>query len=264
MKIGTAMNPEEEDLLVTFLKANHDVFAWSTKYMPGGVRLVAQKKRKQGEEKRRATREETHKLVSAGFVREVYYPTWLANVVMVKKPSGKSRMCTDYTDLNKACPKDLYPLPSIGRLVDDVAGFALLSFMDAYSGYNQIRMHPQDEEKTAFITDDRAFCYKVMPFGLKNARVTYQRLMDKIFKEVMGVDVEAYVDDVVVKSQGVTEHCQALGLVFHILRKHRLRLNPNKCSFGVRARKFLGFMLTERGIEANPEKCQAVVNMRSP
>ncbi|RDX95802.1 Retrovirus-related Pol polyprotein from transposon 17.6, partial [Mucuna pruriens] len=80
----------------------------------------------------------------------------------------------------------------------------------------------------------------------------------------MGVDVEVYVDDMVVKSQGVTEHYQALGCVFHILRKHQLRLNPNKCSFGVRAGKFLGFMLTERGIEANPKKCQAVVNMKSP
>ncbi|RDX65070.1 hypothetical protein CR513_56307, partial [Mucuna pruriens] len=183
---------------------------------------------------------------------------------MVRKPSGKWRMCTDYTDLNKAFPKDPYPLPSIDRLVDGVAGFALLSFMDAYSGYNQIRMHPQDEEKTAFTTDDDAFCYKVMPFGLKNAGATYQCMMDKIFKGIIGVDVEVCVDDMVVKSQGAAEHCQALGRVFHILRKHQLRLNPNKCSFGVRAGKFLGFMLTERGIEANPEKCRAVVNMRSP
>ncbi|RDX78617.1 Retrovirus-related Pol polyprotein from transposon 17.6, partial [Mucuna pruriens] len=183
---------------------------------------------------------------------------------MVKKPSGKWRMCTDYIDLNKACPKDPYPLPSIDRFVDSVAGFTLLSFMDAYSGYNQIRMHPQDEEKTTFITDDGAFYYKVMPFGLKNAGATYQCLMDKIFKGVMGVDVEVYVDDMVVKSQGVVEHYEALGRVFHILRKHQLRLNLGKCSFGVRAGKFLGFMLTERGIKANPEKCQAVINMRSP
>ncbi|RDX62391.1 hypothetical protein CR513_59287, partial [Mucuna pruriens] len=184
-KIVTAMNPEEEDLLVTFLKANHDVFAWSARDIPGvdpdfmchrlsieqGARPIAQKKRKRGEEKREVAREETRKLLSAGFVREVQYPTWLANMVMVKKPSGKWRMCTDYTDLNKACPacpKDPYPLPSIDILVDSVTGFSLLSFMDAYSGCNQIRMHLQDEEKTAFIIDDAAFCYRVMPFGLKN------------------------------------------------------------------------------------------------
>ncbi|RDY02803.1 Retrovirus-related Pol polyprotein from transposon 17.6, partial [Mucuna pruriens] len=183
---------------------------------------------------------------------------------MVKKPNGKWRMCTDYTNLNKACLKDSYPLPSIDRLVDNVAGFSFLSFMDAYSGYNQIRMHPQDEEKTTFITDEGAFCYKVMPFDLKNAGATYQRLMDKIFKGILGADVEVYVDDMVVKSQGMEEHCEALGQVFHILIEHQLRLNPSKCSFGVRAWKFLGFMLTERGIEANPKKCQAVTKMRSP
>ncbi|RDY05633.1 hypothetical protein CR513_10508, partial [Mucuna pruriens] len=183
---------------------------------------------------------------------------------MVKKASGKWRMCTDYTDLNKACPKDPYPLPSIDRLVDGVSGFALLSFMDAYSGYNQIQMHPHDEEKTAFITDAGAFCYKVMPFGLKNARATYQRLMEKIFKEVMGVDVEVYVDDMVVKSIVAVKHCKALERVFGILRKHQLRLNPEKCSFEVHAGKFLGFMLTKRGIEVNLEKCQAVIGMRSP
>ncbi|RDX85065.1 hypothetical protein CR513_33786, partial [Mucuna pruriens] len=179
------------------------------------------------------------------FIREVQYPSWLANVVMVRKANGRWRMCIDYTDLNQACPKDSYPLPSIDRLVDGVSGYALLSFMDAYSGYNQIQMHPQDEEKTAFIIDIGTFCYRVMPFGLKNAGAMYQRLMDQVFKEVLGVDLEVYVDDMVVKSTKVFEHCQALGRVFAILRKHQLRLNPEKCSFGVQAGKFLGFMLTE-------------------
>ncbi|RDY13737.1 hypothetical protein CR513_01293, partial [Mucuna pruriens] len=198
-KIGTTMSQKEEEMLTAILIANYDVFAWSARDMPGidptfmchqlsidgRAKPVAQKKRKQGEEKREAVKQETHKLLSAGFVREVQYPTWLANVVMVKKPNGKWRMCIDYTDLNKACPKDSYPLPSIDRLVDNVAGFTFLSFMDAYSGYNQIRMHPQDE---------------VMPFGLKNARATYQRLMDKIFGGILGTDVEVYVDDMVAKS----------------------------------------------------------------
>ncbi|RDX96116.1 hypothetical protein CR513_21262, partial [Mucuna pruriens] len=228
------------------------------------ARPVAQKNRKMGEEKREAAKQETHKLISAGFVREVQYPTWLTNVVMVRKANGKWRMCTDYTDLNKAFPKDSYPLPGIDRLVDSVAGFTFLSFMDAYSGYNQIRMHPKDEEKMTFIIDEGAFCYQVMPFGLKNAGATYQRLMDKIFKEILGEDVKVYVDDMVARSQCMKEHYGALGRIFGVLRKHRLRLNPNKCSFGVRAGKFLGFMLTERGIEANSEKCQAITNVRSP
>ncbi|RDX97279.1 hypothetical protein CR513_19964, partial [Mucuna pruriens] len=184
--------------------------------------------------------------------------------VMVKKANDRWQRCTDYTDLNKACPKDPYPLPSIDRLVDGVSGFALLSFMDAYLGYNQIQMHPLDEEKTAFITEEGAFCYKVMSFGLENVGATYQRLMDKVFQKMLGVDVEVYVDDMVVKSERAKEHYKVLERVFGILRNHQLRLNLEKCSFGVQAGKFLGFMLTERGIEANPNKCQAVISMRSP
>ncbi|RDX68785.1 Retrovirus-related Pol polyprotein from transposon 17.6, partial [Mucuna pruriens] len=277
-KVGTALSYEEEARLVNFLMQNVDVFAWTPKDMPGidpgfmchhlsimkGAKPVIQKRRKQGEERRRAAREETNRLLTTGFIKGVQYLTWLANVVMVKKPNGRWRMCTDYTDLNKACPKDPYPLPSIDRLVDGVSGYALLSFMDAYFGYNQIRMHPQDEEKTAFITEVGAFCYKVMPFGLKNAGATYQRLMDKIFKEIIGVNIEVYVDDMVVKSIEAMRHCEVLGRVFDILRKHQLRLNPEKCSFGVHVGKFLGFMLTKRCIEANPDKCQAVIKMRTP
>ena len=96
------------------------------------AKAVQQKKRKMSMEKQKAVQEETHQLVKAKFIREVKYPTWLANVVMVKKPSGKWRMCTDYTDLNKVCPKDSYPLPSKNQLVDNASGYDLLSFMDAY------------------------------------------------------------------------------------------------------------------------------------
>jgi len=131
------------------------------------ARPVAQKKRKLGEEKRAAAREEIEKLLQAKFVREAHYTTWLANIVLVKKSNGKWRMCTDYTDLNKACPKDSYPLSSIDRLVDGAAGHKYMSFLDAFSGYNQISMHPPDINKTAFMTDDTNYVYEVMPFGLK-------------------------------------------------------------------------------------------------
>ncbi|RDX78391.1 Retrovirus-related Pol polyprotein from transposon 17.6, partial [Mucuna pruriens] len=125
-------------------------------------------------------------------------------------------------------------------------------------------MHPQDEAKTAFITDLGTYCYKGMPFRLKNAGATYQRLMDKIFEEIIGIEVEVYVDHMVVKSTVTVDHCRALERVFQVLRRHQLKLNPKKCSFEVQAGKFLGFMLIERGIEANPKKCQAIINMRSP
>ena len=132
-------------------------------------------------ERDQAIAKEVHKLQEANFIREVYYPDWLANVVMVKKASGKWRMCVDFTDLNKACPKDSYPLPRVDILVDSTARHQLLSFMDAFSGYNQIRMHEDDQEKTSFVTSQGLFYYRVMPFGLKNAGTTYQRLMNRMF-----------------------------------------------------------------------------------
>ena len=109
----------------------------------------------------------------AKFIWEVYYPNWVANVVMVKKANGKWRMCVDFIDLNKACPKDSYPLPRIDQLVDSTMVHKLLSFMEAFLGYNQIRMDEVDQEKTSFITSQGLFCYKVMPFGLKYAGATY-------------------------------------------------------------------------------------------
>ena len=125
--------------------------------------------------------EEVRKLQEASFIREVYYSNWLANVVMVKKASRKWRMFVDFTDLNKVCPKDNYPLPRVDVLVVFTARHQLLSFMDAFSGYNQIRMHEDDQEKTSFVTSQGLFCYRVIPFGLKNPDATYQRLMNKMF-----------------------------------------------------------------------------------
>ena len=115
----------------------------------------------------RAVPDKTSKLLKVRFIREVSYTTWLINVIMVKKPSGKWQMCVDFTDLNKACPKDSYPLLNIDWLVDKASGHKYLNFMDAYSRYNQNRIHPNDEEKMTFITKNANFCYKVMPFGLK-------------------------------------------------------------------------------------------------
>nr|KYP66333.1 Retrovirus-related Pol polyprotein from transposon 17.6 [Cajanus cajan] len=126
------------------------------------------------------------------------------------------------------------------------------------------RMHPADEDKTAFIADQNNYCYKVMPFGLKNAGATYQRLMDKVLVDQLGRNVEAYVDDMVVKSMCLDWHLDDLKELFETIGKYQLKLNPEKCSFGVQAGKFLGFLLTHRGIEENPEKCLAIINMRSP
>ncbi|XP_024035481.1 uncharacterized protein LOC127899240 [Citrus sinensis] len=173
-------------------------------------------------------------------------------------------MCVDFTDLNKACPKDSFPLPKIDQLVDSTAGHGLLSFMDAFSGYNQIPMDEQDEESTAFITNMGLFCYRVMPFGLKNAGATYQRLVNKIFKPLIGHTMEVYVDDMITKSKEPRDHVKHLEETFELLRKYEMKLNSEKCAFGVSSGKFLGFLVSHRGIEANPEKIRSVTEMRSP
>jgi len=225
---------------------------------------VRQRRRKFNEERRLVIREETQKLLSAGHIREIQYPEWLANVILVKKANGKWRMCVDFTDLNKACPKDSCPLPNIDALVDSASGCKMLSFLDAFSRYNHIKMHPRDEGKMAFMTETCSYCYKVMPFGLKNASASYQRLMDKVLVPMLGRNVQAYVDDMVVTLRDRRRHTTDLEELFATISKYRLKLNLEKCVFGVEAEKFLGFMLTERGIEANLDKCAAIIAMRSP
>ena len=129
---------------------------------------------------------------------------------MVKKCNGKLRMCVDFTNLNRACPKDSYPLLRIDTLVDSTARHELLSFIDAFSGYNQIKMNEENQEKTSFVTSQRLFCYKVMPFRLKNAGAMYQRLMNKMFTHQIGRNVQVYVDDMLVKSLRENEHLNDL------------------------------------------------------
>ncbi|KAL2232853.1 UNVERIFIED_CONTAM: hypothetical protein Sindi_1465300 [Sesamum indicum] len=218
-KIGTSLG-QFEGIMITFLRSNVDMFAWDPSDFRGinpevivhrlnvdpSMRPVQQKKRTFGGEKNAIIEGEVNKLLRAGYVSEVQYTDWLANVVVVPKPGGKWRMCTDFTDLNKACPKDPYPLP----------------------------------------------------------RATYQRLMNKMFAQQIGQTMEVYVDDMLVKSHKPDEHLEHLKIAFAIMREHGMKLNPSKCTFGVAGGKFLGYMVIERGIEANPEKIEAILNLKSP
>ena len=160
----------------------------------------------------------------------------------------------DFTNLNKACPKDSYPLPRIDRSVEDTSGYQLLSFLDAFSGYHQIMMHPPDQEKTSFIIEKGTYCYKIMPFRLKNAEATYQRMVNKVFKDLLGNTMEPYVDDMIVKILEQESHIKKLSQVFEVLRQHNMQSNTSKCAFGVQSEKFLGYMIVQKGIEENLEK----------
>ncbi|KAL0458773.1 UNVERIFIED_CONTAM: Pro-Pol polyprotein [Sesamum latifolium] len=201
--------------------------------------------------------------MAAGHIEEIQFPEWLSNVVLVPKPGGKWRICIDFRDLNKACPKDFYPLPRIDQLVDFTSGCELISMMDASQGYHQIMLAPEDRKKVSFITSEGTFCYVAM-LGLKNTGSTYQRLVDKIFRPQIGRNVEVYVDDMLVKSKKAADHVKDLEETFSVLRKYKLKLNPTKCAFGVQGGRFLGFMVTQRGIEANPLKIKAIIDMKAP
>ncbi|XP_012833163.1 PREDICTED: uncharacterized protein LOC105954039 [Erythranthe guttata] len=277
-KMGTRMDSDTAEKLRLFLQENQDVFAWTPCDLRGidpmvtehclnvrpDARPVKQKRRHFGAEKDKVIEAEVKKLLEAGHIREVRFPSWLSNAVLVRKADGSWRMCVDFRDLNQACPKDHYPLPRIDQLVDSTAGCAMLSMMDASQGYHQIRLKEEDQEKVSFVTSTGTYCYVVMPFGLKNAGATYQRLVDKMFREQLGKNMEVYVDDMLVKSKEVDAHISDLRETFGTLRKYGMKLNPSKCAFGVQTGKFLGYMVTPRGVEANPEKVRAVMDMRPP
>ena len=162
----------------------------------------------------RKIKEEVKKQLDAGFLEVSKYLQWLANIVPVPKKDGKVRMCVDYQDLNRTSPKDNFPLPHIDTLVDNMTKHSLFSFMDGFSDYKQIRMAPEDMEKTTFLTMWGTFCYKVMPFGLKNVGTTYQRAMVTLFHDMMHKEIEVYVDDIIAKSQGEDDHVVNLKKLF--------------------------------------------------
>lgn len=160
--------------------------------------------------------------------------------------------------------KDYFPLPHIEVLVDNITQFSVFSFMDGFSGYNQIKMSPDDMKKTTFIMLWGTYFYKVMPFGLKNAGATYQRAMVTLFHDTIHKEIEVYVDDMIVKSITKDDHLERLGELFPRLQNFKLRLNPAICTFGVRSSKLLGFIVSQKGIEVDPDKVRAIQDIPPP
>ncbi|GJT82504.1 reverse transcriptase domain-containing protein [Tanacetum coccineum] len=204
---------------------------------------------------------EKGELTKAGILQKVKHQTWIANTVMVNKSDEGWRMCVDFTDINKACPKDCYPLPKIDWKVESLSGFRLKCFLDAYKGYHQIQMTEEDEDKTAFFTGEEVFCYRKMPFGLKNAIATYQRLVDKVFYDQIGRNLEAYVNDMVIKRMFEEEMLADIKETFERFRSINMKLNPKKCSFGVEEGPFLGYLITKQWIRAKPSKVKAITDV---
>ncbi|XP_049374052.1 uncharacterized protein LOC125839127 [Solanum verrucosum] len=229
--LSAFLEVDEEAAYMNKLKEYRDVFAWSYKEMPGlnpkvavhqlavknGSRPVKQTQRHFRPDLIPLIENEVNKLIEADFILEVKYPTWISSIVPVRKKNGQIRVCVNFRDLNNACPKYEFPHPIPELMIDATTGYEAMSFMDGSSGYNQIRMVPKDEELTAFRTPKGIYCYKVMPFGLKNAGATYQRAMQNIFDDLLHKNVKCYVDDLVVKSRRRGDHLKDLRMVFELL-----------------------------------------------
>ena len=265
-QVGVSMSCEERVQVLLFPVQNIDVFAWDPYEVPGvdpgfivhklnvdpSYPPKKQKPRRSAKDHVEAVRQKVEKLKEAGAIKKTFFPEWLAKTVVVRKKNGKWRVCVDFTDLNRACLEDPFPMPKIEQLVDATYEHSRMSFLDAFQGYHQIALAGEDQEKTAFISPDANYHYTVMPFGLKNAGATYQWMMMRMVRDKIGHTVEVYIDDMVVKSKQEAWHVEDLRGVFEMLWKHRLRLNAEKYAFGVGAGKFLGYLITSRGIEVNP------------
>jgi hypothetical protein len=276
--LGSQLSDDQEKTLLRFLFNNKDVFAWSANDLCGVNRDVIehslnvdpsfrprkQRLQKMSEDKAEGAHNEVKRLLSAGVIEEVKYLEWLANTVMVKKANGKWRICIDFTYLNKAYPKDEFPLPRINSLVDATASSELMCLLDCYLGYHQICMKKEGKPKTSFITPSGTYCYLRMLEGLKNAGGSFSRMTTKVLHSQIGRNVLTYVDDIIVKSTKQENHIADLQETFANFRQAGLKLNPEKCVFGMKKGKFLGCLVSTKGIDANPSKIEAILRMEPP
>ncbi|GJR58195.1 reverse transcriptase domain-containing protein [Tanacetum coccineum] len=199
-----------------------------------------------------------------GIMKEIHFHDWLSNPVMVKKHDNSWRMCVNFKDLNKACPKDGYSLTKIDWKVESLCGFPFKFFLDSYKGYHKIQMAKEDEEKNRIHHKQRNILLYEMPFGLRNAGATYQRLIDKAFYKQIGRNLEVYVDDLVIKSYMEDEIVRDIEETFKTLREINMKLNPKKCPFGVEEGMFLGYKVNSKGLKVCPDKVDVVLSLPSP
>ncbi|MCO5564969.1 hypothetical protein L7F22_018639 [Adiantum nelumboides] len=228
-----------------------------------GAKPVRQKLRRMGKEQMNALKEEVDKLLNAGFIVPVDNTEWVSPVVVTPKEDGRWRVCIDYKPLNAVTKKDPYPLPFIDQLLDAVAGFERYSVCDGYSGYFQLILAPEDRKKTTFITPWGCFCFCCLPFGLTNGPGAFERKVDWVFNPFLGKFVKGFIDDFCVYSSR-KEHVQKLEMTFARYDECEGQLNPKKCHLAQPRVKLLGHVIFENGIEADPEKVEALLLLSSP
>jgi hypothetical protein len=206
---------------------------------------------------------EVEKLLKSGFIYPVHLTEWVSNIISANKKQGTIRVCVDYRDLNKACPKENYPTPFIGQIIDNCARTVIFSFMDGFSGYNQIDILPTNQHKITFICPWGTFAYQKLPFGLKNVGATFQRAMSYAFHDIKHI-VQPYLDDFPTHSSHQQDHIGHLRVIFLRCKHYSIRLNPHKCSFVVESGRLLGFVVTKDGIRVDPLKVKVILTLPPP
>ncbi|GJY54159.1 reverse transcriptase domain-containing protein [Tanacetum coccineum] len=285
-QIGRQLPTRIKIRLRDLLKKYIDVFIWTSSHRTGVSRVlmigwetlntkhrinvfnhvepIKQKKRSQALERNEVIHSQVEELTKAGILREMKYQTWVSNPMVVKKDNGKWKLRVDFTNINKSCIREPHPLPTAEQKVEGLHKYRLKCFLDAYKRYHQIPIAEEDKEKTAFFTREGIFYYKRLPFGLKNAGATYQRLIDKVFSHHMGRNMEVNVDDMVIMSDSEKKMMADITETLERLRAINLKLNPKKCSFGVEEGVYSGHLITKQGIRAKPFKVKAVSTLRPP
>ena len=245
--------------MIRSLKEYRDVFAWTLKDLKGvdpkicqhtipmreDAKLVKIRPYTYNENFSKRIEEEVNRLKEAEFIYEIEHTEWVSPVVIVPKKNGKLRVCINLKKVNAATIRDSYPLPITEHVLERVAGKKAYSFLDGFSGYNQVSIDPKDQHKTAFATEIGIFAYRVMPFGLTNAPSTFQRLMNYAFREYLRIFLEIYMDDLCVHLSERAEHIEHLIKVFEKCRLYRICLNPDKCVFMVFQGKILGHIVSK-------------------
>jgi hypothetical protein len=206
------------------------------------------------------------RLLDAGFIRPCQYAKWVFNIIPVKKNTSKIQVCIDFCNLNKITPKDEYHMPIADMLINNASGHRVISFLDGNASYNQIFMAKEDMSKMAFCCPGFISLFEsvVITFGLKNVGATYQRVMNLIFHDFLGIVLEIYIDDVVVKSDSMDNHLDDFRLALKRMRHYRLKMNLLKCAFGVSVGMFLGFIIHEYGTEIDPRKIESINKLQPP
>jgi ribonuclease HI len=278
VKLSKSLPPEQKLKYRELFKEYSDVFAWSYEDLKAydtsiiQHRIPIKEDHKPFRQKLRRINpkllplieKEIKKMYDAKIIVPLRFSKWVSNLVPTRKKTGEIRLCIDFRNLNKASLKDNYPLPKMDHLLQSVVGSSRISLLDGFSGYNQVLVHPDDQEKTAFTTPWGTFMYVKMSFGLMNAGATFQRAMDIAFIEETGKFIVVYLDDVTVFSQSDDEHLRHLRRVFEKCRRFGISLNPKKCLFGLEEGKLLGHIISKEGIRIDPSRIEAILKIEHP